>query len=270
MRTRFHHMLDSALAVPGIRDLRMQRFDADFSRGNYNGTCRGVYHSYAEAAAAAPTTLLLGYDHAGPAGMYRDRIERVSPGDYPMMLWLQKAFAAGVTRVVDLGGHVGVSYYAYQKYLDYPDGLRWQVFDVPAVAAAGCEIALERDPSGHLSFIDSFAPAAQADLLFTSGCVQYLEQTLAEKLAALPRQPEWLLVNLLPLHDSLAYWTVQSIGKAFCPCRIQHKASFFSALEQLGYQVLDVWTNAEKQCEIAFAPEHSLNGYVGAALRKTG
>ena len=76
-----------------------------------------------------------------------------------------------------------------------------------------------------------------------------------------------MLVNLLPLHDEQSYWTVQSTGKALCPYRIQKRADFFGALEKLGYKTLDVWENAEKQCPIAFDPEHSLDVYYGAALR---
>ncbi len=266
MSQTLHETLDKALEIPPILNWRMKRHYAAFSKGQYGGSCRGLYKSYREAADAAPTTLPLGYDSAGPAAMYRDRLEQVFPSDYAMMLWLGKAFADGAKRLFDLGGHVGVGYYAYQRYLAYPEALSWQVFDVPAVIKVGKELALERDRRRALAFVDQFEQAGAADVLFTSGCLQYLEDTLAEKLATLPRKPRWLLVNLLPLHDHLAYWTVQSIGSAFCPYRIQRKSIFFSDLENLGYEVRDIWTNPEKRCEIAFHPEHSLNGYFGAAL----
>ncbi len=267
MSERLHQLLDKALAAPPILNWRMKRHDAAFSQGRYGGTCRGVYRSYAEAADAAPKALPLGYDHEGPAAMYRDRLEQVFPSDFAMMLWLEKVFADGATRLFDLGGHVGVSYYAYQRYLKYPDALNWQIFEVPAVIKAGRGIALERDRRRALTFVDQFELASEADVLFTSGCLQYLEDTLAVKLASLARKPRWLLVNLLPLHDQLEYWTVQSIGSAFCPYRIQRRSTFFSDLEQIGYEVLDVWENPEKHCEVAFAPERSLDGYFGAALK---
>src|SRR3979409_2143779 len=114
MSKRLHEYLDRVLAAPGLLNWRESRFDAAFGRGEYGGACRGVYKTYQEAAEAVPGTLPLGYDHEAPAAMYRERIERVSPSDYPMMLWLEKAFADGATRVFDLGGHVGISYYAYQ------------------------------------------------------------------------------------------------------------------------------------------------------------
>ncbi|MGE5453117.1 MAG: methyltransferase, TIGR04325 family [Acidobacteriota bacterium] len=267
MSERLHRYLDQALEWPGVRAWRHRRFDAAFGRGRYDGVCRGVYASYQEAAAAAPKGLPLGYDHTGPASMYRNRLNRVWPSDYPMMLWLDKAWRQGARQVVDLGGHVGVAYYAYQRYIDYPPDLRWQILDVPAVMAQGRALAQERDTRHALSFVDDFSVASQADVLFTSGCLQYLEATLADKLAALSRRPPWLLVNLLPLHDEHAYWTVQNIGQAFCPYRIQRKDTFLGELDQLGYDICDIWENAEKRCEIKFAPQYSLDRYFGAALR---
>lgn len=86
----------------------MQRFEAAFAQGHYGGVFHGVYASAAEATAAAPASRPLGCDHDGPAAMYRDRLDRVFPSDYPMMLWLDRALRAGATRVFDLGGHVGL------------------------------------------------------------------------------------------------------------------------------------------------------------------
>jgi putative methyltransferase (TIGR04325 family) len=163
---------------------------------------------------------------------------------------------ANRTQVLHIGGHIGIAFYAYQKFLPFPADVRWTVSDVPAVVRAGRALAHERAPSGHLHFTEEFSEAASADLLFTSGCLQFLPETLGERLAALPQWPR-LLVNLLPLHEAWAY----------CPYRIQHAATFFSELEALGYQVIDCWDNLEKQCWIAFEPEHSLDRYCGAVLR---
>lgn len=267
MSETLHRVLDRALQLPGILQWRRQRFDRAFAGGDYGGACRGVYASFDEAAEAAPRSLPLGYDNDGPAGMYRDRLERVYPSDYPMIHWLTKRLAEGVRRILDLGGHVGIGYYAYQRYIDYPPDLRWQVLDVPAVASAGRHLAETRDQRHALEFVDSFDAAADSDLLFSSGCLQYLQQPLAAQLAGLQRRPPWLLLNLLPLHPALDYWTIQSIGRAFCPYHIQRIDAFFEALRQVGYQKVDVWGNAEKECHVAFEPDHDVVGYHGALLR---
>ncbi len=267
MGDRLHDLLDSALSAPVIGQVRTRRFDRFFRTGLVPGLCRGVYDTYIQAAAAAPQTLPLGYDHESAGDLYPERLDHVYPGDYPMMVWLTKAFAGGVTRVFDLGGHVGISYYAYQPYIQYPEGLRWELHDVPAVAAKGREIAALRDHRKALTFVDDFNYAADAQLLFTSGCLQYLEETLPMKLSRLRMRPEWVLINLIPMHAQHDFWTVQSIQNAFCPYHIQHDATFFRGMEDLGYDTLDRWVNAEKRCEVKFRPEHSVEGYVGAAFK---
>lgn len=267
MSDRVVQMIESALDVPGIAWWRRRRFEAGFRTGAYAGVCRGVYDTYAQAAAAAPAQRPLGYDHEGPAAMYRDRIDRVFPSDYPMLHWMGEAFANGATRVVDLGGHVGVSYYAYDRYLTYPRELSWQVIDVPAVAQAGRTLAATRDTRRALGFARDFGDAGPFDVLFTAGCVQYLEPTLAESLAAMPARPQWVFVNLLPLHEHRTYWTVQSIGEAFCPYRIERRSAFFDAMTALGYELCDTWVNPEKSCVVRFEPDYTIRGYVGAAFR---
>lgn len=253
--------------LPGIRHWRHERFRNRFENGQAVGTCRGVFDSYEAAAAAAPASRPLGYDHDDAAGMYHDRIGQIYPSDYPMMFWLQRALDLGARRVFDLGGHIGLSYYSYATRMALPEDLSWQVCDVPAVVDSGRREAAARDGSGRLRFTADFAEAAQADVLFTAGCLQYLQETLAQRVASLPRQPEWLLVNLLPLHPARGYWTVQSIGTAYCPYRIQHDDGFFQDILRLGYRRLDRWENLEKSCWVAFDDLHSLDRYHGAAFR---
>jgi putative methyltransferase (TIGR04325 family) len=267
MLDKVHKLVDSAFSTPVLLNWRKSRFSQAFDAGDYGGVCRGVYATAAEAAAHAPKSLPLGYDNEGAASMYRDRLDRVYPSDYAMMLWLGKFWEEGARSVFDLGGHVGIGYYAYQKHLRYPEGLSWRVCDVPAVVESGLALAAERDLAKRLTFTSQPADADGVDLLFTSGCLQYLEETLAERIAALRVRPKWLLVNLLPLHEKHAFWTVQNIGRAFCPYRIQHAATFFNELDKLGYALIDKWENLEKSCEVAFEPDYSLDRYYGAALR---
>ena len=60
----------------------------------------------------------LGQDGADAAGLYLKRIKRVYLSDYLVIFWLQKLFAQGQSAVFDLGGHIGIGYYGYQRYLD--------------------------------------------------------------------------------------------------------------------------------------------------------
>lgn len=266
LKARTRGFLGKLGNLPVLLYWRRHRFDKRFEASRAAGHYRGVFATYAQAARAAPADSPMGYDMVNAGKMYRDRMDSIYLSDYAVMAWLEKVFAAGVKKVFDLGGHIGLAYYVCQKNIDLPEGLSWQVHDVPAVMAAGREEAQQSDPSGRLTFAEDFSAAADADLLFTSGCIQYLEDTLAQRLGALPRKPKWVLVNLLPLHAQHDYWTVQSIGISFCPYHIQQSNKFFSDMEQLGYRLQDKWENLDKHCWVAFDPAHSLDRYYGAAF----
>ena len=211
----------------------------------------------------------LGYDNPAAAAMYVERTRKTYPTDYPVMFWLQKLLAQGFTSVFDLGGHIGVSYYAYRRYLTYPSTLRWTVHDVPAVNQRGREVAKERDADRYLSFSEDFNAVDGMDILIALGSLQYLPETLASRLAKLQKPPRHLILNLTPLHEQNSYFTLQSVGTAFCPYRITAIPTLLKALEELGYASVDHWENPDKKCSIPFFPRHSLDRYHGFYFERT-
>ena len=259
-----HDAVDGVLNAPGLRQWRANKYDRRFERAENVNLFRGVYPSAAQAETAIPATKPKGYDHAGPAAMYEERTRQIYPSDYPVLFWLQKLLSESCHRVFDIGGHIGVGYYGYQKYLHYPDSLQWRVSDVPAVAERGRQLAAEWDKAGKLSFTSDLYEAANFDIVFASGSIQYLPMTTAELLRDLPRKPQHVLLNLLPLHPTETYFTVQNIGVAFCPYRIEALPQFIAAMRAAGYQLKDRWENLEKRCEIPFSPAgYSLDRYYG-------
>jgi putative methyltransferase (TIGR04325 family) len=259
-----HDAVDGLLQLPGLRQWRSRKYDRRFESADNVNLFRGVYASAAQASAAIPSTKPAGYDHDGPAAMYAERTRQIYPSDYPILFWLQKLLSDTCNRVFDIGGHIGVGYYAYQKYLNYPASLRWRVSDVPAVAERGRQLALKSDRSGKLSFTSDLTEAADFDIVFASGSIQYLPSTLAELLRNAPTKPKHVLINLLPLHPTETYYTVQNIGVAFCAYRIESLPQFIAAMRAAGYHLHDRWENLEKRCEIPFsAPGYSLDRYYG-------
>lgn len=258
-----HRALDRVARVTPARRLLQRRYDRFFAANERRNLFRGVFATFDEALKSAPATRPLGYDNAESAALYVERTRRLYATDYPVMFWLGRLFAEGRRSIFDVGGHIGVSYYAYQRHLPYPDGLTWQVHDVPAVNEQGRRFAAERDAARRLTFSDRFEDANGVDILTAQGSLQYLPETLAEHLSRLSDPPKHLLVNLTPVHDELAFWTLQSIGTAFCPYRISAAGEFVSSLEALGYRLVDAWENPEKKCHIPFQPEHSLDVYRG-------
>jgi putative methyltransferase (TIGR04325 family) len=259
-----------AAGFPGVRRLLEARYERRFHAhaSLYENLYRGVFDSFADAQASVPPMRLQGYDNSASAELYRERTHRVHLNDYPMMLWLSKLFYAGNASVFDLGGHIGIAYYAYQRYLHYPDAIRWCVHDVPAVNAAGAAWAETHDTRRRLTFTDRRADADGADIFFAAGSLQYLDYALADLLGDLEHPPDHLILNSVPIHMSASYFTVQNMGVACCPYRITAERDFIDGLKALGYSLHDRWENSNRRCDIPFHPAHSLDRYFGFYFRR--
>jgi putative methyltransferase (TIGR04325 family) len=254
-----------AAGWPGIRGMLRASYERRFLAhdSTIQNLYRGVFPSFADAQSSIPASRLQGYDNAESAAFYRERTRRVFLNDYPMMWWLEKIFEGGGRSVFDLGGHIGIAYYAYQRYLRYPAGLRWQVMDVPAVMQAGAAWAAKNDGPGRLSFTGRREDADGVDVFFAAGSLQYLDYTLVEVLAPLSRRPPHLLLNSVPIHVRDTYFTVQNTGVSCCPYRVTAEREFVDGLAALGYRLRDRWENTDRRCDIPFYPEHSLDRYFG-------
>jgi putative methyltransferase (TIGR04325 family) len=222
---------------------------------------RGVYASFTEAEAAVPPNERVGYDHAELAGLYRHRMEKANQSDYAVLFWL-KGILDERSFVFDFGGHVGVSYHGWRKYLDYRPGMRWLVHDVPAIVKVGAELARER-PSEGLAFTSEVADARGCNIFLAAGSLQYVDESLPALLARIGPLPRHLIVNKLPMYDGETFVTVQSTGRAFHPYRIYNRAAFVAEVTALGYRVVDDWTNREQHCEIPFTRGRDIDAYSG-------
>lgn len=249
-----------ATAIPGIKyllDLR-RRFQFRY--------CRGVFPTFQAARANIPARLPVGYaDHPDNTKIHLHLLGVVQPSDYAIMYWLGPLLAEH-RYVFDFGGNLGVSYYAFEKYLHFPPELRWVICDVPAVVAAGRELALERK-AAHLEFTAEFSGVDGFDVLFTSGTLQLIEQDLSTLLSALKKRPRHLLINRVPLSDRPTYFTV--VDKRICsPYRIANRTEFIGSLERLGYELIDSWNCCESSCRILFHPGRKVSPYSGMYLRQ--
>jgi putative methyltransferase (TIGR04325 family) len=222
---------------------------------------RGVYASFAEAEAAVPADARVGYDHAELAGLYRHRMDKANQSDYAVLFWL-KGILDHRSFVFDFGGHVGVAYHGWRRYLDYRPGMRWLVQDVPAIVKVGAEIARER-PSPGLEFTSDVADAHGCTIFLAAGSLQYVDESLPALLARVGSLPRHLIVNKMPLYDGDPFVTVQSTGRAYHPYRIYNREAFVGEITALGYRVVDDWCNREQHCEIPFTRGRDIDAYSG-------
>jgi putative methyltransferase (TIGR04325 family) len=261
--------------VPALRQL-LQRsksllqyvVDLEYNRRfeRWPGSYRGVFDSFAAARASAPNKKL-GFDHVELAHLYDSRIGKAFPSDYPVMFWLS-CLLPELRSVFDWGGHIGVSYYSYAKYLQFPASLSWRVGDVPQIIKAGAEVAQARGATA-LSFTQHIADADGFDLLLANGSLQFVETAFSESLRALQRPPRHLLINKLPVYDGATFVTLENTIHSYNPYRVGNRAAFVGSIESQGYLLVDEWQTPDISCHIPLHRDRSIPAYSGFYFRHT-
>jgi putative methyltransferase (TIGR04325 family) len=253
--------------LPIVRRLLRGLYDYHFSTASgWQRMFNGVYGSFEEAIASAPKTKGIGYNNPQSAMMYVNGYRIVNSSDYPILFWL-KSLLPGSDCVFDLGGNVGISYYSYQKYLAYPEGLTWLVYDVPEVLRKGIDIAAKEQAKG-LSFSGSLSDANGVDILLANGSIQFVERPLSELLRELREKPTHLLINKTPVREGSQFVTLQALGTAYCPYYIFNRKQFVDSITAAGYELVDSWLNDDLSCHIPLQAQHSVNAYSGFYFRK--
>jgi putative methyltransferase (TIGR04325 family) len=248
--------------LPPILFLRRMRFEKHFATHENVNYFRGVFKNFKAAADSTPLTKPIGYDNAEAANMYKERLKQIYSTDYPVLFWMERHHQE-IKRVFDFGGHVGIHYYTYSKYLPLQAIAEWTVCDVSSVVETGKKLSVEKKIS-NLSFSTDISDCEKYDLFLANGSLQYLEWELHEKLKLLNDRPKFVLVNTTPIHPENKTITLQSIGTSFCPYHVRKESEFLKGMESIGYELVDLWKNEEKKCHIAFEKERSLDYYRGA------
>ncbi len=248
---------------PGVAAIRQAVYERLFRANVSSNMFRGVYLTYQSAQRSAPPDRALGYDNPESAAMYFNHMGPDS-FDYPAIYWLEKSLLNGHQSIFDVGGHIGIKYYAFKPLLSARQKLSWLVCDVPAVVQRGRAAAAKRDPSGSLEFTSDYALVEGRDVLFASGVVQYLPMTMLEWLAPIQSKPRRIIFNTTAIHPSLDFFTLNSIGTAYCPYRVTSEVSFLSQMKTLGYQLVDRWhTPGKGALELPVEEGHDILEYSG-------
>ncbi len=243
-------------------------YEARFLANRDDNLFMGSFDDRASAETAAKTlSRPVGYDNAEAAtALYSPQVYFY---DYPALFWLGRSLDGGMRSVFDLGGHVGIKYYAFRRMLNYPTELRWKVCDVPAVVQAGRELATQREADAQLAFCTDYAEASGCDVLYASGSLQYLPMTIGDMLAALPEKPRRIVLNTTAAHPERTLYTLNSIGFAVCPYRIQHHDEQLRQIVEAGYKRRDGWRNEGKPIEVPFVDGGEKPYYAGGCFDLT-
>ena len=251
--------------MPLFRQRQIAAHQRQFMENTDQNLFMGRFDSFESALAHVPTHRPTGYDNAESAKLAYT--SQITSWDYPVLFWLHRAFDAGLRSVFDLGGHVGIKYYAFKRALPFPEDLRWTVCDVPAVVKEGAEIATHRDPARQLGFTSDYAQANGCDILLASGSLQYLPMRLVDMLRDLPGKPKRILLNTTAAHTEETFYTVNSISTAFCAYRIQCWDELKEELKSAGYARLDTWHNEGKPIGVPFERGGDLAYYAGGCFQ---
>lgn len=246
--------------IPLVQKVHRNKYKQRFT-GECYGCFYGVYDSFEEAIKAAPNTKKIGYDYTELAKEYRQKLKsNISSYDYPVLFWLKEALAENST-VFDFGGNVGIHFYQYDKYLQYPANLKWIVCELPEIAKVGEELAKERQRT-ELLFVNDFHRASDTNIFIASGSIQYIE-SLSDSLMELAKKPKHLLISKLPLYDGERFVTLQNGGQVFYPQYVFNKKEFIEHICGIGYKLIDIWEDRLHSCNIPFQPEKSVRFYSG-------
>lgn len=251
--------------IPGVRNLLRKKYETRFATLERVNLFRGVFQSWEEANSSAPTTKKLGYDHEEAANKYREQMDLIYPMDYPGLLWMASLLNKSES-VFDFGGHVGVTFYSFRKWLNFPKSLCWTVYDVPTVVRTGVEIASTRGES-QLKFSQRLSDLKNSEIFYSAGALQYSPQSLYEILVSTHSRPKHLLLNKQPLTDAKPCVTLQNIGSAFCAYQIWNRNEMVKSILSLGYEMVDQWKTPELQCEIPYYRGYERISYFGYYFR---
>ena len=253
-------ILEGPVTRPALRRWRRQQFFSEAGFGSYFG----VFDNFSEARDWLPDSPE--FDHAALAEEYVNvRTKKVFAYDYPVMWWLERAFRGGATKVLDIGGSVGVHYYAYRRNFDMPRGLSWRVVEVPAIASIGREMASSAG-AGALSFVDGLAQALNGnDIWIAAGSLHYLENARpGDLLQRCEMRPRHVLLNKLPLYDGEDYVTTQNAGAGcFAPMHVYNRQRFITEIEALGYTLRDQWQVPERSLYLPGFPARCFPTFSG-------
>lgn len=234
-------VLDCPIVEPAWVRWKHRQFLSEHS------ACFGVFNDFAEARASLPPSRE--FDDPALAKDYVEvRTKRVFAYDYPVMWWLERAFQSGARKVLDIGGSVGVHYYAYQRYLAAPPNVRWQVVEVPAMVRIGREMAAQLQV-GALEFTEHLEPALEgSDVWIAAGSIQYFEDARpSDLLRRCTARPNYILLNKLPLYSGEDFVTTQNLGEgAFAPLHVWNREKFIQDIVASGYELRDEWPVLER------------------------
>ena len=143
-------------------------------------------------------------------------------------------------RVLDFGGGVGIDYArclsSFGRWRDISNKLRYSIVENATVCEKGKEIFNE--DSFNIDFYSSFPDEFDADIVYTSSSLQYIDVWKSLLNCFVSSKPEYLIFNDLAAGDIPTFITAQNYYESKMPVRFLNVAEFIKAVEELGYSLI--------------------------------
>jgi putative methyltransferase (TIGR04325 family) len=249
-----------------VRSARLQWRRRQFSSADGHGSHFGVFASFKAARAWLPNTP--DRDDAALTAEYVDaRSKRAFSYDYSFMWWLDRALRDGASSVLDIGGSVGVHYYANGRYFHMPDAPTWRVVELLSMVLTGKNLAARNGPAA-LSFSESLDESVRTaidDVWISADAIHHFEDGRPDQLLKqCARRPQHILLSKLPLYNGEDFVTIQKIGEgAFAPVHVYNRARFIQDIKALGYTLWDRWAVQDRSMDLRGYPERSFPSFTG-------
>ncbi|MBM3647687.1 MAG: methyltransferase, TIGR04325 family [Alphaproteobacteria bacterium] len=224
---------------------------------------RGAFRSHDEALRHVRQGELKGYDDDGVSEVSKTLMQEVPLWDYPILYWL-KRLSPDIERIIDAGGHIGVKYRAFARYVAL-DRIDWIVYDLPAQVRAGR--AELRPQDSTLSFVERIEDAPPADVLLASGLLPYLDEPFSRLVDRMHQRPRYIPLNKVTTRNGPTVVTLENFRLAEVPYHVRDAREIPDALAALGYDIVDSWTIDSLTHRIDTHPELGLVTYRGYAAR---
>ena len=260
------HLLRQFLEGPLTRPALMRWRHRQFLSAEGFASYSGVFHSFEEARQSLPPSPEFD-DEALTEEYVSVRTRKIFAYDYPVLWWLAEAFGKGGHSVLDIGGSVGVHYYAYQQFLEMPQGLRWTVAEVPSVARVGQRLASERQVESLVftTDLDDAVAHSDADIWMAAGSLQYLDNpSVPQFLRRSSKRPQHIFLNKLPLYGGDTFVTTQNLGgNCFAPVHVFNRTEFVESIVAEGFVLRDEWAVPERSLYVPGFSERNISCFSG-------
>lgn len=227
---------------------------------------RQKFDSFAQACHAAKAYSTLGHEDTANAARHLESIERLRESDYAVLYhWTR--LNPQPRSVLDLGGNIGNLLYSYERYLQFPGDLRWNVVELPNVKMQGERLAAQRHER-RIHYFDSIRDVGEVDLFLASGCLHYFDEPLPVLLAQLVHLPPLVFINRVPASAGAEIYTVQDGWNYLVPCKIRNRDELINGMREIGYDAIATWDANEMREIVPLYPESSAFRYAGFYFAK--